>query len=228
MDRVPPLTVLAALMVLGSPGCLSADKAQAKYTSLKRTVGLETPEPVTEVLSFWQRRQATLNDPTRDGMMVAGLVGQVFLISATSHATEPGGDLTVAVYDVTARPQGQPERAMELYHFDRATLARLATKDERFGPCHAIFLPWPPEWTDVTNVKIRTRYQAAGGTDLACGIGEKDVGGSAFPLWIAGREMVADIAGADGAEQRVGERMEPGVGVAMADQAVAMGDLDAA
>ena len=166
MDRVPPLTILAALLALGGGGCLSADKAQAKYTSLKRTVGLETPEPATEVLSFWQRRLATLNDPTRDGMMVAGLVGQVFLISPSSKAAEATGDLTVAVYDVTARPQGRPERTPEVYHLDPARLAQLATKDERFGPCYAIFLPWPPEWTDVTNVKIMTRYDAPGGTAL--------------------------------------------------------------
>ena len=162
MERVPPLTILAALLCLGGAGCLSADKAQAKYTSLKRTVGLEKPEPVTEVMSFWQRRLAPLNDPTRDGMMVTGLVGQVFMISPTSQSAEARGHLAIMVYDTTPRPQGQPERTPELFDFDPATLAKLKTKDERFGPCYAVFLPWPEGWADVTNLKIMTRYQAPG------------------------------------------------------------------
>ena len=166
MDRVPPLTILAALTLLGGVGCVSADKAKSQYTSLKQSVGLAPPEPVSEVLTFWQRRLATLNDPTRDGAMVSGLVGQVFMISPGSQPAEARGDLAIAVYDTTARPGGKPERQPELYHFDQATLAKLRTKDERFGACYALFLPWPAEWTDVTGVKILARYQAPGGTAL--------------------------------------------------------------
>ena len=166
MDRVPPLTSLAALLLLGSVGCVSADKAKSQYTSLKQSVGFASPEPVSEVLTFWQRRLATLSDPTRDGAMVSGLVGQVFMISPTSQPAESRGDLAVAVYDTTVRPKGQPEAKPELYHFDQATLAKLRTKDERFGACYALFLPWPAEWSDVTSVKILARYQAPGGTAL--------------------------------------------------------------
>ncbi len=166
MDRVPPLTILAGLALLGGPGCVSAEKAKTQYTSLKQSVGLASPEPVSEVLTFWQRRLATLSDPTRDGAMVSGLVGQVFMISPTSQPAESRGDLAVAVYDTTARPRGQPEAKPELYHFDQATLAKLRTKDERFGACYALFLPWPAEWADVTSVKILARYQAPGGTAL--------------------------------------------------------------
>ena len=40
--------------------------------------------------------------------------------------------------------------------------------------------------------------------------------------------MIADIAGADRAEQRVGERVEGDVGVAMAGEAAVVRDADAA
>src|SRR3546814_13623798 len=44
-------------------------------------------------------------------------------------------------------------------------------------------------------------------------------GGGAAPLRIAGREMVADIAFADRAEQGIGAGMEDHIGVAMPGQA---------
>ncbi len=40
--------------------------------------------------------------------------------------------------------------------------------------------------------------------------------------------MLADVAVADGAQQRVGERMQPDVGIGVAFEAVRMGDLHAA
>ena len=165
MDRVPPLTILAGLLLLSSAGCLSADKAQAKYTSLKQSAGIEA-EPVSEVLTIWDPQLSTLNDPTRDGAMVAGLVGQVFMLSPKRNHAEARGDLAVAVYDTTPRPQGQPERTPELYHLTRETLAKLRTRDERFGLFYAMFLPWPAEWTDVTSVKVMARFQGEGGTAI--------------------------------------------------------------
>ena len=166
MDRVPPLTILAALLLLGNAGCLSTDKAQAQYTSLKQSVGLAPPEPVSEVLTIWDPRLGTLNDPTRDGAMVSGLVGQVFMLSPRRNHAEARGDLAVVVYDTTARPQGQPERTPEYYHLTQETLAKLRTRDERFGLFYAMFLPWPAEWSDVTNVKVMARYQGEGGTAI--------------------------------------------------------------
>ncbi len=49
-----------------------------------------------------------------------------------------------------------------------------------------------------------------------------------FQLRVARREMIADIAGSDRAEQRIGERVQPGIGIAVADKAVAVRDGDAA
>ena len=45
---------------------------------------------------------------------------------------------------------------------------------------------------------------------------------------IAGREVLADIAVADGAEQGVGECMQADVGIRVALQAMRVGDLHAA
>lgn len=165
MVRVQPLAAVAALL-LGSAGCQTADKAQTTFTSMKQTVGLAPPDPVSEVLTVWDPRLGTLSDPTRDGAMVAGLVGQVFMLTPRHDHAVAAGDLGVVVYDTTPRPQGQPERTPELYHLTQETLAKLRTRDERFGLFYAMFLPWPAEWTDVTSVKVLARYQAPGGTAI--------------------------------------------------------------
>ena len=59
-------------------------------------------------------------------------------------------------------------------------------------------------------------------------IGEKDARGGAAPGRVARREVLADVAVADGAEQRVGECMQPDVGVGVPFEAMRVRDLHAA
>ena len=109
----------------------------------------------------WDRRLQTLPDPVHDGQQTAGIAGQVFLVATDGRAAPAAGDLTVAVYDETPRPPGVAGRPREVFHFDQATFARFRTADARFGPCYAMFLPWPAEWQDVTTVRLTARYQTA-------------------------------------------------------------------
>ena len=60
------------------------------------------------------------------------------------------------------------------------------------------------------------------------GLAQEDGGGGALPARVRVGEMLADVARADGAEQRVGERVQGDVGVGMALQGVRVGDPDAA
>ena len=60
------------------------------------------------------------------------------------------------------------------------------------------------------------------------GMAQEPVGRGAAPLRIARRKMHADIAGADRAEHGVGQRVQAGIGVGMADQAMVVRHLDAA
>ena len=49
-----------------------------------------------------------------------------------------------------------------------------------------------------------------------------------LPAWVAGAEMLADIARADGAQDGVGQRMQADIRIGVADQAMIVGDGDAA
>ena len=57
---------------------------------------------------------------------------------------------------------------------------------------------------------------------------DEEAGGGAPPLRIGGREMRADIAGAAGGEQRVGQGMQRDIGVGMSGQSLVVRDRDAA
>ena len=57
---------------------------------------------------------------------------------------------------------------------------------------------------------------------------EKDARGGTLPLRIGRREMIADIAGAAGGKQRIGQRMQRDVGVGMTKQLLIMRNEHAA
>ena len=57
---------------------------------------------------------------------------------------------------------------------------------------------------------------------------KEPVGGGPLPLWVAGREMRADVAVGERAEQRVGHRMQHDVGIGMAAQLLPVRDAHAA
>ena len=62
--------------------------------------------------------------------------------------------------------------------------------------------------------------------DQAAGMGQELVGGGTAPALVGRREMLADIAGADGAQDGIGQRMEPDIGIGMAEQRLVMRDLE--
>ena len=72
--------------------------------------------------------------------------------------------MTFAVYDESS---GTPaDAALGSWTFDQDTLAKLRTIDERFGPCYALFLPWPDYNPVVKRVRITTHYEPKAGRPL--------------------------------------------------------------
>ncbi len=153
----------AALLVPAGFGCTGLSKTK---TDVAKALRLEKPQPASQMLCFWQRRPQHLPDPTRDGVMGPGLVGQLFLLSPNGKPVDITGDLIVQALDETPRRPGQPAATPEIWHIDKVALKKLATKDERFGTCYALFLPWPTNWKDVTNVRMQARYDSKAGVDL--------------------------------------------------------------
>jgi len=158
------IAALAATFFLPAGlGCTSLSKTKSEFA---QALHLEAPKPASQMICFWQRRPQYLPDPSRDGVMAPGLVGQMFLISPDNKSADITGDLVVQATDETKRPQGQPAAMSEVWHIDKTTLKKLSTKDERFGTCYALFLPWPANWKDVTNVRMQAKYISKPNADL--------------------------------------------------------------
>ena len=156
--------VAAVAVAVALSGCAATDRLSAHYLDAKRAVGLDpaAARPATRLSLIMQRRLASLPDPVRPDAVQPGLPGQVFLAGADDRPVPAGGDLTITVTDDTPRPPGQAPRTGEKWQFSRDVLAMLKQKDERFGECYVLFLPWPADWKDVTRVTIKGHYQAAG------------------------------------------------------------------
>src|SRR5262249_14217229 len=60
----------------------------------------------------------------------------------------------------------QPGNIPEGWEFDKETLQKLRTVDERFGPCYGLFLPWPTYRQDITRIRIAVRYTPENGPPM--------------------------------------------------------------
>lgn len=111
-----------------------------------------------EIAVAWHNYVEYLPDPTKQGAMGPGLVGQMFLFDSRDYPAQADGTLTVDLYDETMRPNGQPGLQPERWQFRKDILKTLRTVDERFGPNYVLFLPWRNYRPDVTSVRITVRF----------------------------------------------------------------------
>lgn len=145
--------------LLSGVGCTGA-----RMMSMKEMMpaGWVASKPATQITPAFNPQLQYLPDPTQEGTQRAGIVGQMFLVAADGGFTDANGDLYVMADDITPRAPGQPSAVPEVWHFDPVALRKLRTKDERFGDCYALFLPYPSNWKDVTQVRVTTRYEPKG------------------------------------------------------------------
>jgi hypothetical protein len=132
----------------------------------KLTGKTERKAPAAEIITMWRNRVDSLPDPSREGQMSPGLAGQLFLYDARMQPVVAEGSLTVALYDETPRPPGQPANLPEGWEFKKADLKKLVTMDERFGRSYTLFLPWPTYRPDVTRIRIAVRFDQENGHPL--------------------------------------------------------------
>lgn len=126
----------------------------------------EKKVPAVEMAVLWRNKVDFLPDPSRNGQMGPGLVGQLFLFGPRMEFAQAEGKLTVALYDETPRPPGAPQPKPMGWEFTKDVLQRLRTPDERFGMSYALFLPWQDYRPDVTKVRIAIRFDPEQGFPL--------------------------------------------------------------
>lgn len=171
-----PITAVAAIAL--STGCTATSwfhrDTNKTYPTTVTKSPVETREapmvmtkadkaaPAKEFALAWQNRLAQLPDPSKNGTLNPGIVGQVFLFTEKLMPADVHGDLTIIVSDGTDRATGAPVHEPNVWHFTADTLKKLVVMDERFGKSFAVFLPWPESWRDVTRLNIQARYDQPG------------------------------------------------------------------
>lgn len=174
MVRFRKLILFAAVALGPAAGCMTGKPLTAQKLNdtikdaLPQSVLAVAPKaaPATEFATAWQTKLGHLPDPTRNGAMNPGIVGQVFLYTEKLTPAEIAGSLTIVANDATPRPPGMPPRQPNVWHFDAETLKRMVVNDDRFGKSLAVFLPWPEEWADVNRLLIQGRYDQPGTTPV--------------------------------------------------------------
>jgi hypothetical protein len=127
----------------------------------------------TDFALAWQKKIAYLPDPTKNGAMLPGVVGQMFLFTAEGMSASANGKLVIEMFDMTGRATGsEAGERLGTWTFDKETLKRLQTMDEIVGKTYAVFLPWPHYDAKVTRVKITGRFEPERGYPLFAGESE--------------------------------------------------------
>lgn len=169
-----PITAVAIALSTGCTGTNFIDRSLSRFYFPKTTTVTKPPvetreapmvmtkadkaAPAKEFALAWQNRLAQLPDPSKNGTLNPGIVGQVFLYTEKLMPADVHGDLTIIVSDGTDRAPGSPVHEPNVWHFTAETLKKLVVMDERFGKSFAVFLPWPESWRDVTRLNIQARY----------------------------------------------------------------------
>jgi hypothetical protein len=136
-----------------------AQTASASLAALAKAGSKELPKgSAVEIAVAWQNKVAQLPDPTRNGMMIHGVVGQMFLFGADFQFAPATGNLVVEMFDQSANP-GTDGPRLGSWTFDKESLKKLVTMDERLGKCYALFLPWPEYDPNVSRVKLTVRFE---------------------------------------------------------------------
>ncbi|HVL15110.1 MAG TPA: hypothetical protein VM529_21240, partial [Gemmata sp.] len=169
-DRIPPTAVTPA-------PALECTPPRAPRATEPAVPPMATPTPpsepraggkpvATEMTTLWKNRVEHYPDPTRNGENVAGLSGQLFLYGPAMQPASAEGELKITLHDDTPRPAGLPGGEPECWIIGSDSLRRAAVKDERFGECYALFLPWQSRRSDVTRVRLAITFQPKDGPTL--------------------------------------------------------------
>ena len=141
-------------------------QSTASVAALSKLVKTDLPKgAATEIALTWMPKVGYLPDPTHNGDMIAGLVGQMFLFGPGYQAAVANGNLVVEMFDETGRP-GLNGTRLGTWTLDKDALRKLVTMDERFGKSYALFLPWPEYKADIGRVKVTARYEPERGYPL--------------------------------------------------------------
>jgi hypothetical protein len=123
--------------------------------------------PVCQVVAAWCPEVVSTPDPSKGGAPVRGLAGRVYLFGQEVGAPLAGdGTLVVSLFEESAaHAKTDAALPLEEWRFDKETLKRLQRQDA-VGWGYTVFLPWGTYRPEMTQVRLRLRYEPPGGSPL--------------------------------------------------------------
>jgi hypothetical protein len=145
---------------------VQASGTSSTSAQLAKLTGKGPKVVATDMTVLWRNRPDYLPDPSHNGEMCAGIAGQLFLYGPGMQFAQADGTLMITLFDETPRLPGQEANKPEVWAFDKDTLRKFVTVDERFGKSYALFLPWPTYRADITKIRMAVRYDPEEGHSL--------------------------------------------------------------
>jgi hypothetical protein len=150
--------LVAALLVLGGPGCASLTLLNFKTEKIP-TADLE--HPAIDVLAVWQAAEG----PGPKGIPTRGFAGQIFFFSqdrATPVAVD--GTARIYVFDDQGTPQEQA-RPLHQFDFDRESW-KGHLQMPKIGPTYGVFIPYTRNDYHQAVCSLRVRFTPVKGRPL--------------------------------------------------------------
>jgi hypothetical protein len=141
----------------------------ASVASLAKLAGKSdmTKGAASAMALAWQNKVSYQPDVVHAGEMQAALIGQFFLYDPGMAPAVVNGTLVIEMFDMTDRKETETGPRIGGWTLDKESVKKLTMKDEKFGKCYALCLPWPdykPE--SYTRVKLTARYEPEHGYPL--------------------------------------------------------------
>ncbi len=150
--------VLAAVLMVGGPGCASLQLLSIKTDKIPTA---DPEHPAIEVLAVWQAAEG----PGLGGIPTRGFAGQIFFF--TQERAQPvavDGKVRIYVFDNHGSAEEQA-RPLRQFDFDRQSwTAHLQTS--KLGPTYGVFIPYPREDYHQAVCSLRIRFTPPKGRPL--------------------------------------------------------------
>src|SRR5262245_42339836 len=159
---------LTARRLIAAAGLLVLTLATGCTTTAPFLAAVDAPPagPVYQVVATWKNEVQYAPDPTHGGAMTPGLAGRLYLFGPQiDFPLEGDGSVVVDLYNESPGVAGGQPVMLEEWRLDHDTLQRLLRKDV-IGWGYTLFLPWGTCRPDVTQVRLRLRYDPAHGSPL--------------------------------------------------------------
>jgi hypothetical protein len=144
-------------LVLG----LVAGCSTASVSSLVPNLDVPSAGPTTRLAVHWNSQVVMTPDVAHGGTPMPGIAGRLYFFDDQYNLKGSGdGKVVVELFDPN-RADGK-DIPIEIFQFDNTNLQKLFRKDG-FGWGYTLFLPWGTYKPELTQIKLRLRFEPAKG-----------------------------------------------------------------